>query len=251
MKRVLFLILLAIGIDAKCQIQLRLSGEYGAGLQKDFIKNVDLNGKQSIQRGSYGSGLLINFSFGKSFQNNVSLMCDLSYLSSINYQQNTISQDGRIEYITISQGNYFSVTPNLIIKAQGEGVKPYVRFGPMIAFAKVTEDRSFTDQPAGRDIFVLSGGVSVGGMAALGVEIFAGDGAVIFAELVSRNLYYHPEKLRNVETFPGEQPDNDKFYKNDPKETDEILAVSKNFSSLGASVGIKLNINLKKPVVNY
>ncbi len=233
------------------QVQLRISGEYGLGFQKDFIQNVNEVGKRSNQTGSYGNGIYLNFSAGKAFNNNAAVLVDLTYLSSVNYQQSTYSADGRTHFSTVSQGNYFAITPNFMIKTTGTGVQPYLRVGPILAFPKVTEDRSYTDHPPGNDVYVFNGGVAFGMMGVVGIEFFAGDGAVIFVEAVSRNLSYHPRRLENVQSFKDEAPDNDKLFRNKPTESDHLLAVSKNFSSIGGSVGIKLTINWKKPVVKY
>lgn len=251
MRSFLCFVMVLIFNSGYSQLQLRISGEYGVGLQKDFLQNVDALGNVTNIKGSFGNGILVNFSAGYGFGNNASILVDLSYLSSVNFQKNTFTPDGRTELFTVTQGTYFSVTPNLMIKTTGTGVQPYLRVGPILAFPRVTEDISYEGEPAGKNIYAYTSGIAMGMMGAVGVEFFAGDGAVIFVEFVSRNLTYHPRKLENVETYKDFETDSDKYFKSNPETAEELPAVSKPFSSIGGSIGIKLNIHMKKEPVIY
>jgi hypothetical protein len=241
MKRFLFILLLIPAQTLFCQLQLRISGEYGFPLQKDFMTSYDTSNNRTLTKGSYGNGIVLNFGIGKGFNKNASGYIDLSYSTSKEFKSSSYSPDGRTLYSNISRGTYFSITPSLLVKAAGKKLDPYVRFGVIAAFPMIREVREFTDQPEGDNIYEYRGGLTLGALGAAGLEFSSGDGASLFLEVVSRNMIFHPKELVNVETYDGQPVAPTAKFTENPGGT-ELPSVSRTFSSVGISFGVRLSI---------
>lgn len=244
MKKSLLLTLLVLPCMAWSQYHIRLSAEYALGLQKDFVVNSNVSGQFTNQRGSYGNGLQFAASFGKDLSPNTVLLLDFGYQNGTEYvRRYTV---GTVENESIGHGSSFSLTPNLMVKADGLRFTPYVRFGVILAVPKIVEERRYTNDPEGRNLYEYRGGLAWGTLGAIGFEYMPGANSVVFIEAVSRNLLYHPQILSNVENYKDFAPVQDLFFAQEPSSATEIQAVSKNFSTLGLTLGVKLNLNLKK-----
>lgn len=250
MKKLLTLLSLVVSYGLFAQYQFRIAGEYGFPLQKDFLSSSDAGGLTHVQKGSFGNGVILNLGIGKVIGSNTSLLLDVNYATSREFTDFNYSPDGRIKFTRVMRGNYWAVTPNLLIKSSGMKLNPYVRFGLIAAMPWVREQREYTDDPEGNNIYRYKGNLALGFLGSMGFEFFSSDGATLFLELVSRNLVYHPAELENTENYQGLPLEPSRKFSTSPSGTD-LPAVSRQFSSIGLSFGLRINIFSGPAVGDY
>lgn len=199
---------------------VRLQSGYGISIAAQNLTDYTYvssqsNGKitRDIKSYSLGKGLYLGGSFGYVISRNIDLNLDLQYLSGSsssystgNYHYSNTSTENIYRYDF--SGNAFLIIPSILLKTDLDFVKPYLKVGPILGFAGITnrESFSFSDQSGlepdlrnrNKSIIeyelLFNGGMALGFNAVFGVSREIIKNTEIFLEINSKTMSYAPTK---------------------------------------------------------
>jgi outer membrane protein W len=224
--------------------------------------------KISNSTGSFGRGVQFGATVGYMFSENIGAELNIGYLvgSKITTTDKELKNNGDTYSSTATaSGNMLRLTPALRFSVGKDKLKPYMRVGLVIGVGnKIATTFSSTDFNASngktnidQSEMALTGGVSMGFAAGIGVNYMFSDKVGIFAELGIISQAWAPSKsVLTKSTSNG--ADNLPFMTTSQKETDYVSSYTTTsgtfspgtpsvalkqytpFSSVGINVGVHL-----------
>ena len=239
----------------------------------DYTRNPSGSGtvetyKISNGTGSFGRGLQFGATVGYMFSENIGAELNVGYLvgSKITNTDTELKNNGdTYSSIATASGNMLRLTPALRFSLGKDKLKPYMRVGLVIGVGnKIVSKYSSTnfDVSNGKtnidqSEMAITGGVSMGFAAGIGVNYMFSDKVGIFAELGIISQAWAPSKsVLTSSTSNG--ADNLQFMTTSQKETDYVNSYTTTsgtfspgtpstqlkqytpFSSVGINVGVHL-----------
>ena len=213
---------------------------------------------------SYGKGVNFGLSAGYFFSDNFGFELGLDYLMGgkvvdlSKYEGTTPPYP--YTWTTTTSASMLRIMPVFVIKASGNSISPYAKFGLTVGSGKINGKEELAgSNGTGFTEYEFTGGMAIGFNAAFGVDISISDKMSLFGEMRYIGLNYAPSKgtlLKYEEDGVdkmGEQTTRDKEIEfkdklsgssgtpSDPNKPDEMLKFGNPFSSIGLNVGLKFN----------
>ena len=182
------------------QMSASFSTGYGMGLSQGNYyegryRDNTVNNRELVKY-SLGSGLNFNGIFNYGLNDNLELELGVTYL--MGSKTESVDYDGRDplaiqnDVFSISAKG-LSVTPGILIKGSGEGVRPYSRLGLNLGKPSITEEITFDDGTNISYVKVEYGqGMSIGFSGAFGALYNIGS-LDLFGELFINSVAYAPK----------------------------------------------------------
>lgn len=209
---VLFLAFITSGSIFSQSFYVKLHSGYGVGTSTQNVydyKRVETSQTaysidQKSKSYSYGSGIYFGGNFGYFISSSVGIDLELQYLSGsgVSYRYDYTFANGNMENDNIeNHGNAFMISPSVLLKTELSVLKPYLKLGPVISFASITnkinadiyDSNTKTKAFIDRDV-LNNGGIAIGLNASLGIAYEILQNTEIFVELNSKNISYSPTK---------------------------------------------------------
>lgn len=208
-----------------------------------------------IQFISLGAGFLGGAGVGYYLNDNVALELGIGYHLGQNFKEER--KFANITSTSESQGSGLQLTPSVVITTgKDNDIAPYARVGLLVGLMNRVKDKF---EGPSNDVgglilqteIVHSGGVGLGGVAALGVDYNISDNLAIFGEVQLTTFAYRPTKGEfKVNKVAGidvlkDMDDNQKSWEytkntNDVKpDNNKREAVKFPFSAVGINLGVK------------
>jgi len=219
--------------------------EFGGGYNLDFnsqnfgqnTTGSDGNYSYEAVNGSLGKGPVFGAAFGYLFTSNFGLELGLTYKLSTELEEK--DQFGTMTETTTYTGSYFAFAPTLVITTSAKGVKPYVKFGLLVAIPSGEQEYSNSEGDQGKATF--AGGVDFGLTGGAGIYIPLSPNINFIAGITFVSLTWKPNEVEVV------SPDGtvtikleDEYTSNDEFSEGPIFIP---YSSVGAIVGINIAFN--------
>lgn len=219
--------------------------------------------KISNGTGSFGRGLQFGATVGYMFSENIGAELNVGYLvgSKITKTDTELKNNGDTYSSTkTSSGNMLRLTPALRFSVGKDKLKPYMRVGLVIGVgSKIVSTYSSTDFNASngktnidQSEMAITGGISMGFAAGIGVNYMFKDKVGIFAELGIISQAWAPSKsVLTKSTSNG--ADNLPFMTTSQKETDYVnsyTTTSSTFSPGTPSTALKMNTPFSSVGIN-
>jgi outer membrane protein W len=267
--------------QAYSQLYVSAGGGYGFSMAPnssfsgtEYTRNPSGTGtvetyKISNGTGSFGRGLQFGATVGYMFSENIGAELNVGYLlgSKITSTDNELKNNGDTYSSTATtSGNMLRLTPALRFSVGKDKLKPYMRVGLVIGVGnKISTTFSSTDFHSSggytntdQSEMAVTGGVSMGFAAGVGVKYMFSEKVGIFAELGMISQAWAPSKsVLTKSTTNG--VDNLPFLTTSQKETDYSTSYTTSsntfspglpstalkqytpFSSIGVNVGVHLS----------
>ncbi|MCK9209706.1 MAG: hypothetical protein M0P61_02595 [Ignavibacteriaceae bacterium] len=236
LKRLFFAIVILTTAQSFSQPYLALHAGYGLSAASEVIntKSID-NGHQNVY-GTLGSGLHFGGAIGFMMHENFGLELGLTYTkgSSMdgNYKSSGRTYDQKV------YGNYLGIAPSVIVQTKADNVRPYAKFGFVLALPGATEEQSTY---SGTQKGEYSGGMALGYTGAAGLNLGT-DRMQLFIELALTSLSWAPAKVKYSDasghSIEYDLKDEDPAPSSNP--TSVRLSQTIPFSNIALNVGIKV-----------
>jgi hypothetical protein len=248
------------------QFYLKAAGGYGIGTASEVLTSYnysDINMVSgSAEAYSFGEGLEANISAGYNLNSNISVEMEFGYHKSSAVNSNDIYtyedqyENVKYEYTASS----FNIIPSIVLHTEIYSIKPYVKFGPVLAFAGVnrTLDEIYQVQQNNYNIhmkYEYSGGLTFGINSAIGVAYNVGSNISISFEVNNKSMSYSPEEgeiteaTQNGVTVLEQFSDSakkfsykDKLNANESQNSGDQLKTEYPFSSLSFLFGVAIEL---------
>ncbi|MFO7257654.1 MAG: hypothetical protein DIU61_008170 [Bacteroidota bacterium] len=255
-----------LGTSGRQELTTSLDPELGFEVPRLFTESENVHG-------SYGSGVLINASFGYMFTDQIGVEGMVSYFIGREYHVQNSGLSKRLDAVlydsrfTMSmQGKGFFFAPMAKLAANSGKIQPYLMIGPV--FGKLYFDRS--QRVTTYDVGLTStqyaaveyrGGLAKGARGIAGAEITIKSSLHFFAEALITGMNYYPSEAEvtrweaNGSNLLGTLTTRERIVKfvdkvttdtDLPSESESSPGKQSRFSlplsSIAANVGLKLNL---------
>ena len=281
-----FMIVLLFTVNAFSQkLYINAALGYGLGTHKSFFQmssgnsyiyydTVYENNKVELQRISFGQGANFEIGVGTFIGEHIAIEINGFYQMS---QKNEINYKDVINIVNvfkvqitqekIMKGKMFGIRPNFVFRAGGDKIRPFVKIGCVIGFGKIVEEDNiiiynpipgYLPREDIESVLTYKRQLNLGYSAAIGFDVFVGEGTRFFAECAYTAINYVPisaeyteykymgkDELENL--APG-----DRYYEfvdeyttaeNDNENTPtKYLKYPFSFSNIGVRVGFVFSI---------
>jgi hypothetical protein len=184
--------------------------------------------------GSLGKGVNIAGAFGYNFSSNLGLELGLIYKLSTEFE--SIDQSGTQTSTETANGSFFAFAPTLVITAPSKNVKPFVKFGLLVAIPSA--EREYTSSGGYSETDIFSGSVDFGLTGGAGILVPLSPNIHFIAELDFVSLTWKPNEVE------VKSPDGTITYKLEDEWTssDQFTdgPVFLPFSNVGLNIGIQI-----------
>lgn len=238
-KRLFFAFVILATVQSFSQPYVTVNAGYALSAASEIInyKSTD-NGHQNVY-GTLGSGLGFGAAIGNMMNENFGLELGLTYKSGASMDGNHKSSGHT--YDQKIYGHYFGLTPSLLVETKYNNLRPYAKFGFIVALPGATGEQSTY---AGTDKAEYSGAIALGYVGAAGLN-FGTDKFQFFAELGLTSLSWAPSKVKYTDGLSGQSKEYD-LKDEDPSPTSnptsDRLSQMIPFSNIALNVGVKLGL---------
>ncbi|MCK9422921.1 MAG: porin family protein [Bacteroidales bacterium] len=268
-KQILLLLALFLIGTGYAQQKLYLSLGVGAGFgtasSYDFYSD-----SKKVHPVALGKGFDAMLRAGYFVNNFMAVELGVGYRKGFNTKIDITSSIGELGSETGNlkiAGNMLQIVPALVISPDlgSEKVRPYARLGVIIGVmnsinTKIDATIVNGESTNTKATMKYSGGVSVGGSAAIGADFNLGDRIALYAEIIYDALSYAPTKgkftkmeVDGVDKLPDMTTSDKevKFvkdmtgYVHQNSEPTQVLKNSYPFNSLGLNIGVKIKFGSK------
>ena len=255
-KNFLLLIVILFGTQTiNAQWLVNVGAAYGWGRQKSVLTTVNNQGLVETVNGSFGEGVELNLGVGRKFGDRFFYGVDFNYLTGRDFVMNDANPSTARDYNkTTFRGSGALIGPFLKFRVNPEGLSPYLRFTPQVAFMTLDEEKvRFIGDSATKDVFQYNyeAGFQFSINSAIGIEFMGGEMASFFIEVFNRNMVYNPSKRVNTKVPEGFQKEEDINYIDAPEQPNEQLAKSFDFSAIGFGFGVRIVLDSKPTKAIY
>jgi outer membrane protein W len=210
-----------------------------------------------IQFISYGAGFLGGAGLGYYINDNVAFELGINYHLGQNFKEE--EKEGSMTSTMERRGSGLQLTPSIVITTgKDDEIAPYARVGLLVGLMnqvqfKSKDEAEFLGVKVSTDQEVVhSGGVGLGGVAALGLDYNLSDNLAIFGEVQLTTFAYRPTKgelkvsKENGVDNLGDKPEREKSWEyttntNDVKpDNNKLPAIKHPFSAVGINLGVKI-----------
>jgi outer membrane protein W len=240
-------------------IYLKANIGYGFGTSASGLSTID---DDKIRNMSLGAGLEGGAGLGYYFTDNLAIELGVGYHVGRNLKSEQIEHSSRT-FSSEFRGSGFQLTPSIVITTGRENaISPYARVGLLVRLmnrVKEVEKETYVISEATGSYSVIieaetlhTGGIGLGGVAALGVDFIISDHLVLFGEAQLTSFAYSPTNgnLRAYRIGGTDRmnllPDHRKSWEytdnnNEviPGENNKREAVKFPFSAIGVNLGVK------------
>ena len=135
-------------------------------------------------------------------------------------------------------GHYFGLTPSFLVETKYNNLRPYAKFGFIVALPGATGEQSTS---AGTNKAEYSGGIALGYVGAAGLK-FGTDKLQFFAELGLTSLSWAPSKVKYTDGSSGQSKEYDLKDETPPSSSTNSARLQQMvpFSNIALNVGVKL-----------
>jgi hypothetical protein len=247
---VILLVLLCIS-SSQAQMFLRFGTGYslsmgGMMIDEKYNSNASTTTAEGVY-GTFGAGLHFEGALGTTINDNFSAEVGVGYLLATSHESNSVSTPSNYQSTTKITSSLFSVTPALTVMTAMGTVKPYSRFGVIIALPGIVLDGSSSPISGNSSSkhtlkMTMSGGVALGFNGAFGVLMPMGN-LTVFGEVNAVSMGWGPSKWKsenNGQTIEGNYKTSVKSSNSSSNPNPDQLKPSLPFGNIGVNIGLML-----------
>ncbi|NQT77964.1 MAG: hypothetical protein HQ565_09640 [Bacteroidetes bacterium] len=281
-----FMIVLFFTVNAFSQkLYINAALGYGLGTQKSFFQmssgnsyiyydTVYENNKFELKRISFGQGANFEIGVGTFIGKHIAIEINGFYQMS---QKNEIYYKDLINIVNVFKvqitqekvikGRMFGIRPNFVLRGGGDKIRPFLKIGGVIGFGKIIEEDDiiiynpipgYLPREDIESVLTYKRQLNLGYSAAIGFDVFVGEGTRFFVECAYTAINYVPisaeyteykymgkDELNNLTTgeryyeFVDEYSTAENDNENTPTKS---LKYPFSFSNIGARVGFIFRI---------
>jgi len=234
---IVLVVLLTSGVSFS-QYYVKLGGGYNLSFNSIYWganSSGTENRTYEAVNGSLGEGINFTGAFGYDFSSNIGLELDLIYKLSQEFEEKDTYEQGT--NTSTIKGSFFGFAPSFVINAPLESVKPFIKFGLLVALPAA--EYEYVDSDGDTEKGTFGGGVDFGLTGGAGILVPISTKINFIAEVNFVSFTWKPTEIEvteydgTIQTIKLE----DEWTSNDENTSGPVFIP---FSNVGLNVGIQI-----------